>query len=252
LVQFVAGVVEIGDEQRDDLEPQSHRMNATDAIEDGGDTASEFVIVAIIETLQVDFVEIEPGAYVVENLLGAVAVGDESREKSGGFRFFENCDSPFAGDERLIIGADENFRALIKGVAHERLRRGLERQRNGVRIAQSLRRDPVLTVSAMQIAAEHAEAVGESARIGVEERLLLDGIALHAGRVSPGDVELAAAIEADFADSGLTVGDGTTVAAGEAADAVVAEIFDQARIGFADSLVENVAQGGHGGPLGLF
>jgi hypothetical protein len=104
----------------------------------------------------------------------------------------------------------------------------------------------------MEVAAEHAEAVGESAGIGVEERLLLDGIALHAGRVSPGNVELAAAIEADFADSGLTVGDWTTVAAGETADAVVAEIFDQARIGFADSLVENVAQGGHGGPLDLF
>jgi hypothetical protein len=104
----------------------------------------------------------------------------------------------------------------------------------------------------MQIAAEHAEAVGESAGVGVEEGLLLDGIALHAGGVSPGDVEFAAAIEANFADSGLTVGDWTTVAAGEAADAVIAEIFNQARISFADSLVENVAQGGHGEPLGLF
>jgi hypothetical protein len=104
----------------------------------------------------------------------------------------------------------------------------------------------------MQIAAEHTEAVCESAGIGVEEGLLLDGIALHAGGVSPGNVEFAATIEADFADSRLTVGDWTTVAAGKAADAVVAEILDETRIGFADSLVENVAQGGHRGPLGLF
>ena len=74
----------------------------------------------------------------------------------------------------------------------------------------------------MEIAAEHAEAVGERAGIGVEERLLLDGIALHSGGVSPGDVELAAAIEADLADSGLAFGDRAAVAAGEAADAVVA------------------------------
>jgi hypothetical protein len=42
------------------------------------------------------------------------------------------------------------------------------------------------------------------------------------------------------------------VAAGEAADAVVAEILDQGRVGFADSLVEDVAEGGHGEPLELF
>ncbi len=76
--EFVVGVVEAGDEQGDDLEPQSHRVNAADAVEDGADAASEFVVVAVVETLQVDFVEIEPGAQVVENLRRAVAVGDES------------------------------------------------------------------------------------------------------------------------------------------------------------------------------
>jgi hypothetical protein len=97
----------------------------------------------------------------------------------------------------------------------------------------------------MQVAAEHPKAVGERSRIGVKERLLLDGVALHAGGVSPGDIEFATAIEADFADSGLTVGDRAAVAAGEAAHAIVAERFDEGRIGFADSVVENVAQGGH-------
>jgi hypothetical protein len=69
---------------------------------------------------------------------------------------------------------------------------------------------------------------------------------LHAGGVSPGDVKFAAAIESDFTDSGLAFGDRAAVAAGDATDAVVAESLNEAGIGFADSLVENVAQGGHG------
>ena len=94
--------------------------------------------------------------------------------------------------------------------------------RNRMRIAQGLRGHPVLAVGAVQIAPEHAEAVGERSGIGMEERLLLDGIALHARGVSPGNVELAAAIEADFADSGLAFGNGAAVSAGKTADAAVA------------------------------
>jgi hypothetical protein len=227
-------------------------VDAADAVEDGADAASEFVVVAIVKTFQVDFVEIEPRADVVENLWSAVAVGDEPRKKPGGLGFFENCDRPFAGDERLVIGADQNFRALIKGVTYESLRSGGEWRRDRVGIAQGLRRHPVLAVSAMQVAAEHAEAVGESAGVSMEERLLFDGIALHSGGVSPGDVEFATAVEADFTDSGLAFGDGAAVAAGEAADAVVTEILHEGRIGFADSLIEDVAEGGHGEPLELF
>lgn len=94
-----------------------------------------------------------------------------------------------------------------------------------MRIAQRLGGDPVLAIAAVQIAAEHAEAVGEGAGIGVEERLLLNGIALHASGVSPGDVERTAAIEADFADSGLTFGNGTTMSAGKTADSIVVELL---------------------------
>ena len=60
----------------------------------------------------------------------------------------------------------------------------------------------------MQVAPEHAEAVGERARIGVEERLLLDGIALHAADVAPWHAERAATVEADLAHAHRAVGDG--------------------------------------------
>ncbi len=98
----------------------------------------------------------------------------------------------------------------------------------------------------MKIAAQHAEAVGERAGVCVEEWLLLNRVALSSCGVSPGNVEFAATVEADFADSGLAFGDGTAVAAGEAAQAVVFEIFYQGRFGFVGALVEDGAEGGHG------
>ena len=243
--QLVGGVVEAGDEQRHDLKPQSHLVNAADAVEDGGDASAEFVIVAIVETLEINFVEIEMRAQIFEDLRRGVAVGNESGEKAGGSCLFENGDRPFAGDQGLIVGADQNSRALIEGVANQRLGSCFQRRRYRIRIAQRLRRDPVLTVTAMQVAAQHAETVSESAGMGVEERLFFDGIALHSGGVSPGNIERAAPIEADFANAGLAFGNGAAVTAGKAADALVVEFFVERRVRYADSLVQDVAEGGH-------
>ena len=55
-------------------------MNAADGFEDWTDTSAEFVIVAIVEAFEIDFVEIKPGAQIFEDLRRAVAVGDESGE----------------------------------------------------------------------------------------------------------------------------------------------------------------------------
>ena len=72
----------------------------------GRDASAEFVVVAIVEALEIDLVEIEPRAQVFEDLRRAVAVGNESGEQAGGPCLFENSDGPFAGDERLVVGAD--------------------------------------------------------------------------------------------------------------------------------------------------
>src|ERR1700676_4055943 len=120
------------------------------------------------------------------------------------------------------------------------------RRRDGTGVAQGLRRDPVLTVGAVEIASHHAEAVGEGSGVGVKEGFLLDGIALGSGGVSPGDVECAATVVADFAASGLAFGDGAAGSAGETAQAIVLELFVESGIGFADVLVEDGAEGGHG------
>ncbi len=77
----------------------------------------------------------------------------------------------------------------------------------------------------------------------MEERLLLDGIALHAAHISPGHVQSAAAVVANLADSGLPFRDGTAMAAGEAAKPIAVELF--VKLAFACVLVDDIAEGGH-------
>jgi hypothetical protein len=77
----------------------------------------------------------------------------------------------------------------------------------------------------MQIATEHANAVGQGAGIGMEKWFLLDGIALHPRRISPGNVELAAAIKTNLAHPGLSLRNGAAVTTGEAANAIMAELL---------------------------
>ena len=122
-------------------------------------------------------------------------------------------------------------------------------RRDSIGVSQSLRGNPVLAIGAVQIAAEHSEAVGECAGVGVKERLLLDGIALGTGGVSPRDKECATSVVADFADSRLAFRDGTAMSAGEAAKAIVLEFFVEMGIRFTDSFIEDTTQCGHGESL---
>jgi hypothetical protein len=195
------------------------------------------VIVAVVETLEINLVEIKPRAQIFEHLGSAVAVGNESSKKTLGPSFFKNRDGPFTRDQWLVVGADKNFGALVEGVANQVLGYCIERRGNCIRISQSLRGDPVLTVSAVQIASQHAEAVGEGAGMSVEEWLLFNGIALHPGGVAPRHVKSAAAVVANFAYAGLAIRNRAAMTAGKTADAIVVQFFVKRRIRFADSLV---------------
>jgi hypothetical protein len=96
----------------------------------------------------------------------------------------------------------------------------------------------------VQITTQHAKAVRERPGISVEERLLLDGIALHAAYVSPRDVKCASAIEAHFADAGLAFGNRAAVPAGKAANAIAVERLVE--IAGPNATVKSLTQGGHG------
>src|SRR5579872_3012647 len=95
----------------------------------------------------------------------------------------------------------------------------------------------------MQIASQHSEAVGQRARVGVKERLLLDGITLHAADVSPRYIQRAAAVVPHFANAGLSLRDGAAMPACVTADAVAIKFL--VKIAFAHLLVDNFAQCSH-------
>src|ERR1022692_2872463 len=191
---------------------------------------------------------------VVEHLGSAIAIGDESGQQARLTRFAEDGYRPLAGDQRLVVGAYNYFRTLRQRVFYQKLGIGLQRRRDGVRIAKRLGGDPILTVCAVQIAAKHSEAIGQGSGIGMEERLLFDGMALPSRDITVGNIEGATLVEAHLADAGLSVGDRATVAAGVAAHPISIELFPQRGVGFADTLVrgENVVHRLHGYILRLW
>ena len=97
----------------------------------------------------------------------------------------------------------------------------------------------------MKVTAKHAEAVGESPAIGMEERFFLNGIALYAAYIAPGYVKRPSTIETDFADTDLPVCNGTAMSARIAADAVAVELLVQLRGSFPDVPFQNFLQGWH-------
>ena len=223
--QFVARVVEARNEQRDDLDPKIHGVQTPDGVEDWLETAAKLAIVASVEALEIDLVEIDPGAQVVQHLRRPVAVGHVAGNETGGLRFLEHRHRPLARDQRLVVSAHHDACAQAHGVAYEIFGRCLEGRRHRRRIAQRLRGDPVLTVRAVQIAAEHAKAVREGARIRVKERLLLDRIALHAANVPPRHEQPSAFVEPHLAHADRTFRKRAAMAAGVATEPAVGQLI---------------------------
>src|SRR5262249_7491430 len=110
-----------------------------------------------------------PGPQIFEHLRRAVAVRYESRRQARGLGFLEHRDGPLARDERLVVCADDDARALAQSIADEKFRRCFDRRSDSLRVPQRLRRHPVLAVGAMEIAAEHAKTVSERSRLCVKE-----------------------------------------------------------------------------------
>jgi hypothetical protein len=79
----------------------------------------------------------------------------------------------------------------------------------------------------------------------VEERLLLDGIALHAADVAPRHHEPAALVEAHLAHAHRAVGNRALVAAAKAANAAFVDLLDEFRRGFARADGQDVLESRH-------
>ena len=66
----------------------------------------------VVKALKVHFVEIHPWPEVLEDFGRPVAVRDEARFQARRARLFENRHCPFAGNERLVVSAHQDFGAL--------------------------------------------------------------------------------------------------------------------------------------------
>src|SRR3972149_206318 len=113
----------------------------------------------------------------------------------------------------LVAGGGEGAPPVTPRQAHQLFTATKHRRGYRLRVSESLRGEPILTIAAVEIASEHAERQSIRPRQGVEERFLLDGIALQRPHVAPGDPERPPFIEAHLTDSQPSLGNEASVAA---------------------------------------
>jgi len=81
----------------------------------------------------------------------------------------------------------------------------------------------------------------------VEERFLLDRVALHSANVSPGDIQSSATVVTNLTNSRLTVWNRAAVAAGVTTDPISVELFVELALTYV--FVNNVTEGRHEKPF---
>src|SRR2546422_795003 len=202
--------------------------------------ATQLAVAFIVHRLEVDLVAVGPRADVVEDLGGGVAVRDERRLQPLGPGHLEDVHRPLGRDERLVVGGADELRPLPERQAHQRVRSDVGREHARGVVAQRLRREPVLAVTAMEITAQHAERQGVRAGERVEERLFLSGIALQGGHVAGRHLQRPILVEAHLAEAPAPGLHETAVAAGEAAHRAVGPPLDQ--LAFAHPPVQRLRQ----------
>src|SRR6266571_8886671 len=99
----------------------------------------------------------------------------------------------------------------MKSLLHQSLGGGSQRGTNRGRVTERLGSYPILTVSTVQVTAQHSEAICQCAGICVEEWFFFDRVALHYTGVAPGNVYGPASVVANLADTRLALRDGAAV-----------------------------------------
>ncbi len=126
--QFIVAVVESGDQQRHNLQPDTHLVQAANGVENRLQPSAELAIMAIVEALQIHFVQIYPRMQILQHLRRPVTVRNERCLQPGFARMPENLNCPLARDERLVISAHQHLRALPQRIFHQQLWIGLARR----------------------------------------------------------------------------------------------------------------------------
>ncbi len=215
--QFPLRIVEPRHHQSDHLQPDARPPDALDSIQHVLQGAPQGAVAFVVEALQVDLAQVEQGPQELHHLRGVVSVGDEGGGQSRIPGQPEHLRGPFRGNQRLVVGGGHRQRARGLGVHHDFL--GADGLGAGLRriVAQGLACDPVLAITTMEVASQHAKRERPRARQGMKEWLLLDGIVLQSGHVAPGAVERSAPVEAHLAHPLGALGNPAAVPAGHAA-----------------------------------
>src|SRR5438105_7715844 len=103
VAQLFVAVIEAGNDQGDDLEPEAHLMHHPNAVHDVLELAAERAVILVAERLEVDLVEIWKGADVLEVVACGVAVGEVRRHEATRPRFLEYLNRPLGGDQGLVV-----------------------------------------------------------------------------------------------------------------------------------------------------
>src|SRR2546430_6083522 len=101
--QLLVAVIEAGNDQRHDLEPEAHLVHHPNAVHDVLELAAQGTVVLVAEGLEVDLVEIGEGADVLEDFPRGIAIRDVRRHESTRPRFLEHLNRPLGGDQWLVV-----------------------------------------------------------------------------------------------------------------------------------------------------
>ncbi len=165
-LDLVLGIVESRDQQRDDLDPDAHVVQRADRVQDRLDPAAKLRDSADRRSSSDRPCRDRPTAGCTRALVGVPLPFDTyAGHQAHTARFLEDRDRPFAGDERLVVGADDDLSA--EPLAPRLTSASGDASIGGEMASGSLkrlRRHPVLAVGAVQIAPEHAEAECQRSR----------------------------------------------------------------------------------------
>src|ERR1700681_2989792 len=99
--QFVIRVVKSWNQKGHDFQPYAHFIETANGIENWREASAKLMVVTIVKTLQFDFVEIDPGPNIFENLWRSISIRNKSRQQSRSPRLFEYGNRPLCSDQRF-------------------------------------------------------------------------------------------------------------------------------------------------------
>ena len=207
LASFVAVVVERGDDEIGELNPDTGFVfEPSEHVEDGLQMGEgDFAVEVFAKGFEIDVGGVNVVVDVVEGFVSDVAVGDHDGFKAVKLGGFADVNDVFAPDGGFVVGEGDGITAVLLG--EERNLFG--RKVLGVDlILMGFGDVPILAEEAAHVAAGGTDAEDFRAGEKMAEGLFLDGIDLESGGGGIAEAEeLAAPIHADEAETGLAGAD---------------------------------------------